>query len=63
MPMLMPSLGAWTRERGRGVRDQARYNSPGKPYTCLPGLYIVYDLDDAICRLNCTRIFLQLECK
>jgi len=37
------------------VRDQARYNMPRQPYTCLPGnfgLVIVYDLDDAICQLG-----------
>ena len=44
-----------------GVRDQARYNRPRQPYTCLPGnfgVYIIYDLDDAICQLDGSRIFL-----
>ena len=50
-----------TREEERGVRDQARCNRPKQPYICIPGnfgLNVVYNLDDAICQLDCPRTFL-----
>ena len=44
------------------VGNQARHNRPRQPYICLPGLYIVYDLDDAICQLGLLSINRAVFC-